>query len=326
MRRNDNSTPEHLKFRHHADLPRLPGMERISLNVTRDNVALALFVASENADSMRARSPGGMFPEPVLADPVAATLVEFTPDYAMATELSDVSVAFPLLGRTGSGTTVIAGARCRYRPGNPDRNGLIYDADGRLVRAILLGDGINDLCCDGQDRIWASYFDEGVYGNFGWNMGGGADNQTIGAHGLVCFRTDGEKEWEFPHHVGTISDCYALNVASDRVFAFYYTDFDVCEIGLDLTTRVRATDVAGCSAFATHSGTYLFSAQYGEDWTTGHLATPGSDNALISRRVTFDLPGWELPEHPQLITGRGSTLNIFTGTDWFQHDLAHHRY
>ena len=38
---------------------------------------------------------------------------------------------------------------------------------------------------DSLGRIWVSYADEGVYGNFGWGQPG---PPPVGAAGLVCFR------------------------------------------------------------------------------------------------------------------------------------------
>ncbi len=59
-------------------------------------------------------------------------------------------------------------ARCRKHPdGTHDLNARVFDYDGRMKREFLLGDGINRVQTLTDGRIWTSYFDEGVFGNFG---------------------------------------------------------------------------------------------------------------------------------------------------------------
>ena len=81
--------------------------------------------------------------------------------------------------------------------------------------------GIEDVQVTESGIIWTSYFDEGVFGNRGWN-------DPIGKNGLVAWNGLGEKIYEFlpTTELGEICDCYALNVISDReVWLYYYTEF-----------------------------------------------------------------------------------------------------
>jgi hypothetical protein len=43
------------------------------------------------------------------------------------------------------GRFLVAGARCRWRRGGPDRDGVLYDADGQVVAERVLGDGIGQV-------------------------------------------------------------------------------------------------------------------------------------------------------------------------------------
>jgi hypothetical protein len=82
----------------------------------------------------------------------------------------------------------VAGARCRWRPEGPDRNAVLYDADGQVVSEHVLGDGIAHVLATSTGQVWAGYFDEGIYGNYGW---GRADSEEpVGAYGIVRFSPD----------------------------------------------------------------------------------------------------------------------------------------
>ena len=61
-----------------------------------------------------------------------------------------------------------------------DKNGRIYTNKGKFVRDILLGDGIQTVQATSEGVIWTSYFDEGIFGNYGW------DN-PLGSSGLVAW-------------------------------------------------------------------------------------------------------------------------------------------
>ena len=66
--------------------------------------------------------------------------------------------------------TVTSGSvrRCRWRRDGPDRNAVLYDADGQVVSEHVLGDGIGHVLATSTGQVWVGYFDEGIYGNYGW--------------------------------------------------------------------------------------------------------------------------------------------------------------
>jgi hypothetical protein len=59
-----------------------------------------------------------------------------------------------------------------------------------LVGEILLGDRIHRGQTTSTGRIWISFFDEGVFGNFGWD-------DPLGSSGLVVWDSRGNKQYEF---------------------------------------------------------------------------------------------------------------------------------
>ncbi|MEH7081261.1 hypothetical protein V7139_00760 [Neobacillus drentensis] len=109
-----------------------------------------------------------------------------------------------------------------YENGDFDRNARVFDMSGNQVSAFLLGDGIQNLYVTQGNNIWTSYFDEGIFGNNGWN-------QPIGSYGLRAWDSDGNEQYKYPNiDPHFISDCYALNVVSDEeVWFYYYTDFEL---------------------------------------------------------------------------------------------------
>jgi hypothetical protein len=157
---------------------------------------------------------------------------------------------------------------------------------------------------DSLGRIWVGYFDEGVYGNFGW--GGQNGPVPVGAAGLVCFSDSGEKLWEFPQDGDhSIDDCYALNVSGSEAAAFY-TDFPLCKVSRDYELTFRKANLAGCHAFAFSETEALFSGQYGEapdiaylgkadaDRTRGYTAIAPVDARRIGARSRPAIGSWQI--------------------------------
>jgi len=100
----------------------------------------------------------------------------------------------------------------------------LHDASGHFLRSIDLGDASEDIQTTSDEKIWVSYFDEGVFGS------------GIGQQGAVCFGAAGIPEFkygEFAERAGLpfIADCYAMNVAAPGdVWLNYYTDFPLVHL------------------------------------------------------------------------------------------------
>ena len=62
------------------------------------------------------------------------------------------------------------------------------------------------------------FFDEGVFGNYGWD-------KPLGASGLVVWDKDGSILWEADND---ICDCYAMNIDnSEKLWYYFYTEFEL---------------------------------------------------------------------------------------------------
>ncbi|MFO0811313.1 MAG: hypothetical protein U0746_22005 [Gemmataceae bacterium] len=150
-------------------------------------------------------------------------------------------------------------ARSYFRgPDDFDKNGRVYSRDGAFAREILLGDGIQTVQTTPKGVIWTSYFDEGVFGNYGWQ-------NPVGASGLVAWDAAGDKLSEFQPAAGldSICDCYALNVASeDDVWCYYYTEFPLVRLHRGKVHSVWRMPLDGSHAFAVSGGHALFRGGY----------------------------------------------------------------
>jgi hypothetical protein len=157
-------------------------------------------------------------------------------------------------------------------PDNFEKNGRVYTRNGKFAREILLGDGIQSVQASSSGVIWASYFDEGIFGNYGWQS-------PVGASGLVAWDPAGNKLYEFEprKNLNLICDCYAMNVESDEdVWIYYYTNFPLVHIRHREIESVWEMPLGGSDAFAVSSGYALFRGGY-KDHDTYNLFSLDSD-------------------------------------------------
>ena len=96
-------------------------------------------------------------------------------------------------------------------------------------REGVVGDGVEHMFTTSAGDIWVAYFDEGVFGNYGW---GGPGPTPIGAPGIVRFGADLSLRWSFPMNT-SMADCYAFNVDDHEIWACYYTEFPIARIADD---------------------------------------------------------------------------------------------
>lgn len=130
-------------------------------------------------------------------------------------ELKNVPLIPTEVDLFSDGTLLIVQGRCLKDGTYIERNARRYNPNGQLIDAYTLGDGIEHVQIDETDTIWVSYFDEGVFGNFGWE-------QPMGSEGLIAYGINGQKLWGAGNY--GIIDCYALNVVSSKEVNFYYYD------------------------------------------------------------------------------------------------------
>ncbi|SCB51344.1 hypothetical protein GA0061098_1015147 [Bradyrhizobium shewense] len=224
-------------------------------------------------------------------------------------DLPPLDIAFPKVDMFPDGRLLLAGTRCNWRGAKDyDLNGVVFDPRTGQADRVLFGDGISDLQIDGRGRIWVGYFDEGIFGNYGWGHPGPA---PVGQAGLVCFSAVGEKIWEFPNDAGpAIYDCYALNVSGAEVVIFSYPDFPICRISADFQLTSKRTKLRGCHAFAMSEAEILFSGQYDDPPDVAYIGRLDRDGTILVGRARLLMPdGSGRP--PGRLQGRGKRLYHF---------------
>lgn len=91
-----------------------------------------------------------------------------SPALTNAMTIHDFPLAHPAVQPLPDGRVLAVGARARWRPDGPDRNAIIYSAEGTALAAETLRDGIQHVFTTGTGHVWVGYFDERVFGNCGW--------------------------------------------------------------------------------------------------------------------------------------------------------------
>jgi hypothetical protein len=199
------------------------------------------------------------------------------------------------------------------KDGTCEFNARVYEPNGNLKSFFVLGDGIEDVQVDRNGRIWVSYFDEGVFGNFGW----GGDAVPFGASGLSCFDAEGKRLWDFqpPQGFGSICDCYALNVARNKVWAHYYTDFPIVRIDSDYQVRGWEPDAGGAKVLAADDKRVLLGGKH-SDPTDFKLLELGKRSAKTVARVRLMLPG-DIDLAAAAVVGRDNEVHVISGDHWY---------
>ena len=180
---------------------------------------------------------------------------------------------------------LLASARCAYHDNDPDKNARVFDLKGNFLRDFVLGDGIESVKVDRSGKIWTSYFDEGIFGNYGWN-------QPVGAPGLICWDKNGKKEWEFEPREGLdyICDCYAFNFDSQgNIWFYYYTDFSLVKMDVDKNLTIWKCPTRGAHALNLDQNFVLMAPGYDQDYFTLYQAIPGQ-SLISTKEIIFQSP------------------------------------
>ena len=168
-------------------------------------------------------------------------------------------------------------SRSHYKdPEYFEKNGRVYTRTGEFKREILHGDGIQTVQTTSTGIIWTSYFDEGVFGNYGWG-------KPVGSSGLVAWDTQGRKLYEFTPSEGldSICDCYALNVETEEdVWCYYYTEFPLVRLRRRENLTFWKIPLAGSDAFAVAGEYALFRGGY-KDHDIYQLFSIKSDGSAV---------------------------------------------
>jgi hypothetical protein len=313
-----------LKFEKVSDGPEAPhGYTFVTATVSTGGKGLFLFVENFGARDVHATETRGIgiFPKPRMPEARAFKLYVVSSAGSRWIDIPPLDVSFPHVELFPDGRILLAGSRCQWRgPEDFDRNGAIIDPETGKVDRILLGDGIRDIAVDERGRIWASYFDEGVFGNFGWGHPG---PPGPGSGGLVCFDASGEILWRFNREgaAAFIVDCYAMYASRSLISIFFYSDFQVCEVNMDFTQSIcTPNQITGSGALVASNRAFLFSSQYGEARDKMHL--------ILRKESELEKPQPVFVEWPKDFTdigrtmGRGEAMHTLNQHGWFRAELA----
>ena len=223
--------------------------------------------------------------------------------------------------RFSDGRLVLAYERTSRRSSTDfELNGVIYDPQSSQTTYFLAGDGIASLAIDAKDQIWISYYDEGVFGNYGWSFGQQSPVNP-GSGGLSCFDAEGQLLWRFNQDgPGGIDDCYALNVSDKNIWAYYYSDFNLASIDAKFTVAEMKIELAGSHAFAINRKMVVFAGGYHDKPDMFYHANRQPNSIGPLRKIRLSVADGKVSDSDRII-GRGSILHCFTNKNWFAFDL-----
>jgi hypothetical protein len=165
--------------------------------------AILLVVSSEARAAVFGRNeqPGwASFPKAKTDTPYSARVLIHDETDVRSVEIAGETRAYPRVALLNDDEILLAGTRCRrFADGTHELNGHVYGLDGQLRRQFLLGDGIEHIATDVRGEIWVGYFDEGVFGNYGWGAMTTSEEQEspVGWPGLVRFDAEGNMTWRY---------------------------------------------------------------------------------------------------------------------------------
>ncbi|EHG6165306.1 hypothetical protein [Escherichia fergusonii] len=238
------------------------------------------------------------------------TLYGIKPHYARKINIHD-AYNFHKIQFIDNQHILLVGARSRFENGEGEKNAAIYTMDGRLVRRFTLGDGIEDVSVTEKGEIWVSYFDEGVFGNFGWQI-------PMGQNGLVKYDLYGNVLWE--QNECCIFDCYTLNVDNAAsVWFYYYADFELVHIKNSTFTRYEIP-VEGMSCFAVCLPWIIADNGYQQSYSFSVFRQDGQ-RFKKHDDIVFTQPGGRQID-PVFRKMRGKWILVMTETELYYGEIA----
>lgn len=208
-----------------------------------------------------------------------------------------------------NGHILLVCARSYYHDAqNIEENARVYDENGSFIRSFCLGDGIEHVYVTKSQEIWTGYFDEGVFGNYGWT-------NPVGSSGLVGWDASGDKldslEEDKEYY---IFECLALNgVADGEVWFFFSLESKIGVRKEGLTSYYSPEDI-NIRAFAVNGETIVAYQERGER-TLFELQREGNKYKTV-RKIELMKPNGKSIE-PQLVNNRESKLLFWDGDELY---------
>ncbi len=165
----------------------------------------------------------------------------------------------------------VVNARCKYYHNvGIENNARLFDEFGTEIRKFALGDGIQDIREWKDGLLMVSYYDEGIFGNYGWGKVYNEEHiYPLGRSGIVLCNIDGEIVWEYTPSDGhdRICDCYAMNLDDKENLWFqYYTEFKLVRVDSNLNSTYYDVDFGGGHQITLYRGLILAYIGYNKDY------------------------------------------------------------
>ena len=267
----------------------------------------AVYAAARRTASEPLREDG-MFAKSQFGDPVDYLVVRSDGVDVRTMTVPSLSLVVSYVQPFQAGV-LLAGARCHWSSKGPEQNALVVNWSGKIERAFTIGDGVQDVRVTGEGHVWVSYFDEGIFGNYGWSSPGPT---AIGVTGLVGFDAEGKVRFTYDATAaGTdqICDAYAMNVADDgAVWVYFYSEFPIVRI-LPRSYERWKLGISGARALAVRHRRALLFGSY-EERGLGRVVTLKGEGAKVAAEVSIeDGRGGSFGD--AVACGRGESLYFF---------------
>lgn len=204
-------------------------------------------------------------------------------------------------------------ARSRYHDAqNIEQNARVYDENGLFIRSFCLGDGIEHVYVTKTQEIWTGYFDEGVYGNYGWEV-------PIGRRGLVGWDAWGakldslEEDKEYFIH-----ECMALNGEIAGGIGFFFSLDLKFGVRKERHTTYYSSEETSYRAFAMNGDRIVAHRGNGKR-TLFELQREGNEYKTV-RNIELMKPNGK-PMKPQLVNNRENKLLFLDGEELFMYEV-----
>ena len=187
------------------------------------------------------------------------------------------------------GGFLLVSARCSYKKDGPENNAVIVDHEGNKITEFCLGDGISHCMVNPSSEMITGYFDEGIFGNYGWE-------EPLGACGVRAWGRDGRDIWKADKE---IYDCYAMNI-SDKgdIWYYYYNDFRLVRVNINGSyDREYDPEIEGADSLIISEDEYTLVMDIGYD----------EHEEFVMRRIIGDRLSDEIP---LIFTYEGEKSNV----------------
>lgn len=271
---------------------------------------LLLLVGASEMSALQRTSPQGL----TAAGPYIPFVSVIRAGQESLQELDALALPFPLIEQSSDGRTIIAASRCNVTESRAEASGAIFSVDGQMEAEFVIGDAVCDLLATTRGFFWASYFDEGIFGD-----------GPISKDGLACFDMDlnGGQVWGFSRSQQGrfMDDCYAITAhETDKdinVWAYYYSAFELARITYPgFHVAIWKTPVEGAGAIAAWEQRVAFFGSYDDRDTSRYQLFDIDGDQLRPRGVRRLVMPDGSPVQTEIMTRDGGAFTFASGA-WF---------